>query len=123
MVFVTMPVKVANQMLRTEFGSFRSLTRRDLGVLRITKPYFLPEEVAKVVSMVDDIMRFPALREAPKAFGSELTADDEFSSCGTKCNGYTTPDVLKKAYSFDTVKSVATGNSMSVAEFQLQYCK
>lgn len=37
--------------------------------MRVTKPYSLPEEVAKVVSIVDDIMRFPSVRSPLRSFG------------------------------------------------------
>lgn len=125
MIHVKMPVKVANSVLNTEFAAFRSMTERDVVLPRITKPYSLPAEVASVVSIVDDIMRFPAMRDSPKSYGYDstpLAADDEFSSCGKDCNGNTTPDVLAAAYSFSTpVANVAKGNSMSVAEFQYQY--
>lgn len=123
LIQVEMPAKVAAEVLRTEFAMFRSILQRDVVLPRITKPYYLPEEVANVVSIVDDIMRFPALRNPPRAYGAEIgnTADDEFASCGTKCNGYTTPAVLKSRYGFQQVSSVAAGNSMSVAEFQFQY--
>jgi len=122
-ITVNMPVKTANTMFNTEFASFRSVSRRNVVVNRVTKPYHLPEEIAKVVSVVDNIMRFPPLRDSALSYGYEetVTGDVEFTSCGTKCNGFTTPAVLKKAYSFGTVSSVATGNSMSVAEFQTQY--
>ena len=33
------------------------------------------------------------------------------------------PDVLKTAYSFEYMTTATAGNSMSVAEFQYQYCK
>lgn len=124
MVFVTMPVKVANEMLITEFASFRSVSRRDIGILRITKPYHLPKEVAEVVSLVDDILRFPSIRSPPKkTVSEELTtqSDPEFDSCGSKCSGMTTPAVLKKAYSIEPVTSVSPGNSMAVAEFIQQF--
>jgi len=125
MIHVTMPVKTANEMLQTEFALFRSVSERDVALPRITKPYSLPSEVAKVVSIVDDIMRFPAMRSSPKSYGLDTTPlkdDDEFGACGTKCNGYTTPAVLESAYSYSSpVAKVAAGNSMSVAEFQLQY--
>lgn len=125
MVHVNMPAKIANTLFKTEFALFRSSIQRDVALPRITKPYFLPQEIADVISVVDDIMRFPSIRQSPRSFGAELTStgDNEFNSCGTKCNGYTTPAVLQAAYSFDAVKTVASGNSMSVAEFQLQYCK
>lgn len=125
MIHVTTTASVASSMLQTECGMFRSVKRRDVLLPRITKPYFLPEEIAKHVSLVDDIMRFPSIRNSPQVLGVEApsgTADDEFfSSCGTRCSGFTTPAVLKAAYGYDTVKNVTPGNSMSVAEFQTQF--
>lgn len=123
LIHVEMPAKVAASALNTEFALFRHVSERGVALPRITKPYFLPAEVANVVSVVDDIMRFPALRSSPRAYGAELTAsgDKEFNSCGTKCNGYTTPDVLRARYGFGAVTKVATGNTVSVAEFQYQY--
>jgi tripeptidyl-peptidase-1 len=123
MVTVHMPIKTANKMLKTEFALFRSVTQRNIAIPRVTKPYYLPEEVAEHVQIVADIIRFPALRQGPTAFGYEEGAatDPEFNTCGTKCNGYTTPDVLSSAYNFDYMTSFAPGNSMSVAEFQYQY--
>lgn len=73
------------------------------------------------LQIVDDIMRFPAVRQPLMTVGADESADAAFSSCGTKCNGFTTPDVLQQAYSFGPVKTATKGNSMSVAEFQLQY--
>ena len=118
---VTMSAAVAEKVFSTEFAAFRSVTERDLSILRITKPYFLPESVASVVSVVDDIMRFPYIKKPLLSSGAEATASDEFSSCGAKCNGYTTPDVLKSAYGYSAVAAATPGNSMSVAEFQRQY--
>jgi hypothetical protein len=118
-----MPVKVANQMLNTEFARFTSSIRRDISVYRITKPYFLPSEIASYISVVDDIMRFPSIRQTPRIYGAQRGADEEFGACGSDCDGYTTPAVLQKAYSYSPMKSFTKGNSMSVAEFQYQYCK
>jgi len=121
LVFVTMPISIAESMFRTEFALFRSTLQREVVIPRITKPYFLPTEVASVVSLVDEIMRFPAIRNSPKSYGYESSTDPAFSSCGTKCAGFTTPSVLESAYSFTQLTSAAPGNSMSVAEFQYQY--
>lgn len=120
LITVTMDVKTANLALQTEFALFRSVIRRDVVIPRITKPYYLPAEVAEVVSLVDDIMRFPAVRSSLHTVGADASADAEFSSCGTKCNGFTTPAVLQSAYGYSPLKSAAPGNSMSVAEFQYQ---
>lgn len=124
MIRVSIPAKVANKMFQTEFSTFRSLFQRNVVLSRITKPYYLPAEVAEVVSIVDDIMRFPSVRRTNRILGSEeSTTASPFNSCGSKCNGFTTPEVLAQAYSFSPVTTVAPGNSMSVAEFQYQYCK
>jgi len=123
MIHITTTASVASTMLQTEFGMFRSILRRDVLIPRITKPYFLPEEIAQYVSLVDDILRFPSIRNSPQVLGVEAPsgADDEFSSCGTRCSGFTTPAVLQSAYKYGAVKTVAPGNSMSVAEFQTQF--
>jgi hypothetical protein len=92
MVHVSMPIKTANAALKTEFALFRSAVDSNVAIPRITKPYFLPEQVAKQVLLVSEIVRFPAIRAGPQPISSELKSagDDEFNSCGTKCNGYTT---------------------------------
>eukprot|EP01038_Epipyxis_sp_PR26KG_P014206 gene14206-19060_t len=123
MVHVEMAVSVANRVLNTEFALFRSNIRRKVVLGRITKPYYLPAEIANVVSLVDDILRFPSIRTPLLSFGSEDTAGstDPFSSCGATCSGYTTPDVLQQAYSIPTTTKTSAGNTVSVAEFQYQY--
>jgi len=124
MIHVKMPVKVANAMFNTEFAMFRSVVDRNALLPRITAPYFLPDHVAAKVSLVDDIMRFPSIREPMISTTNQevaVTGDDEFSSCGAKCSTFTTPDVLEKAYNFNKMSSATTGNSVSVAEFQYQY--
>lgn len=123
LVFTSMSVSIAENLFRTEFALFRSVSRRDLAITRITKPYYLPSEVAAVVSLVDEILRFPSIRNSQRVYGSEgASSDASFNSCGTPCAGFTTPEVLQEAYSFSPVTSVAPGNSVSVAEFQYQYC-
>jgi tripeptidyl-peptidase-1 len=122
-IFVKMPVKVASEMLATEFARFRSVENSKIVILRATRAYSLPEGVAQAVSLVDDILRFPSIRRShliPP--GNEtVKATDPFASCGASCNGFTTPAVLEQAYSFTPVSKAATGNSVAVAEFQYQY--
>jgi len=125
-VFAHIPASVANQMLNTEFARFRSVEQRDIVLMRVVKPYSLPEDVASSVSLVDDIVRFPSIRRSRLTYGSEedkfsnVTADP-FSSCGLKCNGYTTPAVLQQRYGYPTLSKATKGNSVAVAEFQNQY--
>ena len=127
-VLVSMPVKVANKALNTEFALFRSTQKNDEVLARITKAYHLPTHVAKVVSFVDDIMRFPSLDKIhlgkPELDSSNLRTDtpSPFNSCGSRCAGFTTPAVLSERYGFTSpMNSADSSNSMAVAEFQLQY--
>jgi tripeptidyl-peptidase I len=124
-IFVKMPVNIAEKMLQTEFARFRSVEKRNIVLLRTTRGYSLPEDVANVVSFVDDIVRLPSIRRSRLTEGDESEdfdrVGDDFESCGVKCSGYTTPDVLQTAYSFSPLTSAAAGNSMAVAEFQFQY--
>lgn len=119
-----MPAKTAATMLKTEFAQFRSVITPSIAITRVTQPYFLPAEIAGVVSLVDDIVRFPSVREPMiQPLKASDTTDPEFNSCGTTCAGFTTPSVLETAYSFSALTTANAGNSVSVAEFQGQYCK
>lgn len=111
------PAQVAENMFSTAFYRYRSVSQRDVTILRIGTPYFLPAEVADVVSVVDDIMRFPAISNPLLSYNAEAKAEgkftnfeDEFYSCGTKCDGYTTPAALMKAYKFAPPTQIADGN-------------
>jgi tripeptidyl-peptidase-1 len=122
MVHVEMPVAIANKMLNTEFAIFRSSLANEVILPRITQPYYLPEEVANVVSIVDDILRFPAIRRTKfTEVKADASADAAWNSCGTSNAAYTNPAVLKSAYSVSVAATPAKGNSVSVAEFQNQY--
>ena len=95
-VLVSMPVKIANKALNTEFALFRSTLKNDVVLARIIKPYHLPTHIAEVVSFVDDIMRFPSLDKIhfgkPNLESSNLRTEttSPFNSCGSGCAGYTT---------------------------------
>ena len=130
LVFVTMSIDEAETTLNTKFGSFHHKRVPDAHIFRITQPYYLPEEVARVVSLVDDILRFPKLREsevhAPKdkdtvGLNVGVNEDDAFGSCGERCMGSTTPQVLQERYGYPTLTSATKGNSMAVVEFQFEY--
>lgn len=121
MVKVKMPVHIAEDMLQTKFATFKSVIAHEIHLLRITQPYSLPEEIANVVNLVDDILRFPTISNTHLIRpGSKNGQDPEFSSCGQKCSGFTTPDVLQARYGYERTDAVS-GNSVSVTEFQFQY--
>ncbi|CAM9298361.1 unnamed protein product [Ectocarpus fasciculatus] len=119
---VEMPVVVASKMFGTQFAKFRSIVNRDLSILRITGPYSLPASVALVVSIVDDIMRFPTIRDRliTRHVESNATGSDAFDSCGSGCSGFTTPEVLQQRYGYPAVGTVNSQSGMAVAEFQAQ---
>lgn len=123
-VFAQIPASRANELFATEFSRFRSVENSDIVLIRATKGYSLPQELADVVSLVDDIVRFPSIRRSRLTPASDAAITDSaspFSSCGAKCNGMTTPAVLQAAYGYSPVTSVAKGNTVAVAEFQYQY--
>jgi subtilase family serine protease len=126
LVFVSMETTQAEAILNTKFAAFHHKLFPEVRILRITKPYYLPEEVAQVVSLVDDILRFPKLREPGVrsiSSPSNITvgSDEAFNSCGPKCYGATTPQVLQERYGYPTLQASTKGNSMAVVEFQFEY--
>lgn len=122
MIRVEMAASVAEKVLSTQFARFRSTVDNEVSIVRITRPYFLPSEIAKVIALVDDIMRFPSIRQPiVKSESKKASTDDAFNSCGAKCSGYTTPEVLRQAYGYVPEASATAGNGVAVAEFQFQY--
>lgn len=128
-VFVSMPATLADEVLNTEFGRFRSVDDQSIALLRVLKEYSLPSDIADVVALVDDIIRFPSVRRSllevsktDSSVDTKVGAAPFGSQCGVKCSTFTTPDVLAAQYNFTyPVASVAPGNQVAVAEFQYQY--
>ena len=133
-VHVAMPAPVAERMLETEFyhyytsSSSSSPAAATQRLLRVARPYSLPAEVAAVVSLVDDILRFPSVRAAPSSpptstAGASAGLDPAWSSCGVTCTDKTTPDVLREAYGIQfPVQDVDPADpGAAVAEFQGEY--
>ena len=88
-IFVDLPVRIAKEMLQTEFGIFRSIDKPNISILRAVKPYSLPEEIANVVALVDDIVRFPSVvrTQLTNLENDPLFKSDEASasfSCGNR---------------------------------------
>jgi tripeptidyl-peptidase-1 len=127
-VKITMSASSAERLLRTKLFHHTHANGADL--IRSTRPYHLPEEVASLVSIVEGVTRFPKMdgkatapaAKNPAFRGTAAGGDDEFNSCGNKCSGFTTPAVLQAAYGYPTLNpaDVASGNRMAVVEFQNQ---
>ena len=113
-----MPVYVAENMLQTKFASFLSALVEDVTILRITQPYSLPQNVAEAVSLVDDILRFPAgkskqlpVPDVTSTSGS--TTSPEFNSCGSSCTDTITPAVLEETYSYTRLNTFTPGEYLA----------
>lgn len=94
-------------------------------MVRVAAPYSLPAPVAAVVSLVAEVVRFPALRmskllteDAPTTAGA---SSDAWTQCGTVYESFTNIAVLQERYGFPTASSAASGNGVALAEFQGQY--
>ena len=122
-IFVKMPVKLAEEILETEFALYRSNDRSHVTLPRITKGYSLPADIARHVALVDDIMRFPTVAEPLSAPLGDAPVGDSAFQCGTGCAASTTPAVISQAYNLPMpmTTTASKGNSVAVAEFQGQY--
>ena len=92
------------------------------------QPYSLPADVANVIALVDDIVRFPSIRKTNLVYPDDNLQAEKASvapfgtSCGAKCATFTTPNVLAAQYNFSYGSlTVSSGNEVAVAEFQYQY--
>lgn len=128
LIRVKIPAKVAENMLGTTFARFRSESQRDVTIFRITSAYYLPRSIADVVSLVDDILRFPAVAAPLLSYGAEsadaMTMSNDqhsFSTCGSECFGYLTPAVIRKMYHLPSAPMESHGGSVALAEFQQEY--
>jgi len=123
----------ASAMFQTTLATF---VKDDVKVVRALA-YTVPEEIARAVATVGDLVHFPAQPREPivtdvKTEGRRLLggggggAGTWTNACtgegGTRCKGLVTPAVLKTRYNIPaSPASAAAKSSMAVAEFQGQY--
>ena len=124
-VSTTVSAKTVEEHLETTLHH-HGHTDRNAQVIRAVKAYSLPTEVAKHVSVVGDLVRFPRLKPAAlvqEAHPTEAVDDDSaWTKCGSSYSGFVNPHVLAERYGFEFPKlSHAKGNSLGLAEFQRQY--
>ena len=91
-----------------------------------SRHYSFPADVAKHVSVVGDLVRFPRLKPASliqEVILQETNDDDSaWTKCGASYSGFVNPHVLAERYGFEFPKlSHAKGNSLGLADFQSQY--
>jgi len=121
-VKVQVPATLAEKMFETILHKFKHIDS-DVTIIRVIRPYSLPEDLAEVVSFVDDLIRFPRLKSSKiiPITETESLSSDAWTSCGTSYSAYTNPAVLQERYGYPTLTSAASGNSMAVVEFQNEY--
>jgi tripeptidyl-peptidase-1 len=124
-VSVVVPAKAVEEHLETTLHH-HGHKERNAQLIRATEPYSLPEDVAKYVSVVGDLVRFPRMKPAAlvqEIFASEtVNADSAWTKCGASYSGFTNPHVLAERYGFEFPKTThAHGNALGLAEFQRQY--
>jgi len=120
-ISANIPGTVAEEMFNTKFYRYRHSNVRDIEILRVSEPYYLPESIAPYVDIVGEFIRFPTVKSPiiTEPIDNGVGVDAAFSSCGG--TGYTTPEVLTERYGISALSSYTKGNSMAVAEFQYQY--
>jgi len=119
---IEIPATLAEKMFSTVMHKF-TYVDSDITIVRVIQPYYLPEDLAHVVSFVDNLIRFPRLNvnKLIPVEESSVSASGSWTSCGTSYATYTNPAVLQERYGYPTLTSAASGNTMAVVEFQNQY--
>jgi tripeptidyl-peptidase-1 len=104
-------------MLNTEFGLF---AKKGIRVYRIAKPYYLPSEIADLITVVDPLIRFPTQESRVHGVGVGATGNWP-DYCGATCHGQIVPKVIQTQYNIDPAPTKPNAKSgIAVAEFQGQ---
>ena len=102
----------AEKMLKTKFYSFQHKKHEGITIQRAIFDYSVPADLARVVQLVGNTVRFPSVRsprlvEDSVGARSETVGDwvQDCKACGTS---KVTPGVIRKRYSCQTTLSMAT---------------
>mmetsp|Transcript_11786 Transcript_11786/g.35362 ORF Transcript_11786/g.35362 Transcript_11786/m.35362 type:complete len:597 (-) Transcript_11786:1216-3006(-) len=143
-VEVTVPAAAVEAALETELYHWSHAQYSKVDVVRCANGYALPSAVARHVSVVGELIRFPRMRfagletevkfEPPSSVeqqerrlrgGSDeqqKTAAAEWEGCGPLYSSYVNPYVLQTRYGFEFPYTGGQAtNSLALAEFQTQY--
>lgn len=121
MIHATLSIVQLESLLQTKFHIFAN-EQFKLRIARIVEPYSLPEDIAAVVALVDNIAVFPSLRTLQFNNLGEATWDN-YCPGGKSCAGKITPNITAQLYKTASLTAdfkVAAGNGVAVAEFQGQ---
>lgn len=127
MIVVDMPASLVEKALQTEVHHFVHSERRGVSIIRASKPYSLPEDIAEHVVMVGELLQFPRLRATELDNVKVGGSGNWNNTCSqSSCAGLVQPSVLADRYKITPTskadrEGANAGNSMAVAEFQGQY--
>ena len=124
-ITATGPVSAVEAALDTQLHFFTHREKSEIQIVRASRGYSLPAELAHDVMMVGELLQFPRLR-SKNLVGLGGSGDWPNTCQSSRCQGLVTPGVLSARYLFPNAtenEEAVPGNSMSVAEFQGQYFK
>ena len=115
----------AERALHTAVGVFRHRERTDQTILRAKSAYHLPAAVAADVTLVGELLQFPALRRKDLANLKGGSSTWAYGCDDTSCDNKVTPAILAQRYNVPYNESTPgeSQSTMAVAEFQGQYFK
>eukprot|EP00421_Protoceratium_reticulatum_P041138 CAMPEP_0168449620 /NCGR_PEP_ID=MMETSP0228-20121227/47695_1 /TAXON_ID=133427 /ORGANISM="Protoceratium reticulatum, Strain CCCM 535 (=CCMP 1889)" /LENGTH=585 /DNA_ID=CAMNT_0008464173 /DNA_START=43 /DNA_END=1800 /DNA_ORIENTATION=- len=128
MISIGMAVSAVEALLETTIHVFGHMHVQGTRVLRASRGYSLPADLAEDVVMVGDLLQFPLLR-LPSLQALAKGQGQWPNGCSDPaCEGLVTPAVLAQRYKLPEQQQNATPaavakNAMAVAEFQGQYFK
>lgn len=111
-VMASMPVRVAENMLRTEFVEYQHTETRKRAIK--TPAYTLPVGVADLLDFVSANCLFPTVR--PMSLFSHVNVTLPRGAADTQIDGYVTPDTLFKYYGIANPVVASASATQSVYE-------
>jgi len=117
-IIVNSTIGALETMLNTEFSTF---AKNGIVVDRIVRPYYLPSDLASIVSIVDPLIRFPSTESKVRMVSAPGAIGNWPDYCGASCHGQITPQVIRTQYNIDPASKTPNSKSgIAVAEFQGQ---
>ena len=115
----------AEKMLKTKFYSFQHKKHEGITIQRAIFDYSVPADIARIIQLVGNTVRFPSVRSPRLVEGSVEASSgsvgdwvQDCKACGTS---KVTPGVIRKRYSLpDNTFNGNASSSLAVAEFQGQ---
>ncbi len=119
MMTVRLSVDAADRALHTDILEYFHVEKPTVRIFRASSRYSLPAKIATDVSLIGELLHFPALNGLLRSHSGKGSWPNDCSAM--QCEGKVTPGVLLKRYKTPETVAAVQGNSMAVAEFQGEY--